>query len=419
MREEHYDVVVLGGGCSGVAAALAASRCGKNTLLAERQGAFGGAATTAWVSAFCGFYTQGKNPKQVVFGIGEEVLQRMRTYGEDIRYTVSPNTGNASIRFHPEIVKLVMDDLLRESSVKARLFTTGIEVKKGQSRLEALILQDEEETYCVHASAYIDATGNGNLLHLAGLETDWGNADGEVQQASLSCLLQNIPTREIPMTILTDAVCAGRQDLANAALLDKDRGLIVKIPKEDSGYLTMPSADLSGLSGEEKTETMQMLRRKAYAYWQALRDHAEGFQAAKLLMTAPEIGIRESRRMRGEDVIRGRDVLESRKRSDAVARGGWPVEMHHPEGLRYEKPRDDDWFDIPMGALCSRDMENLFACGRDISCDSMALASLRVMGTGFATGQAAGVMAALYRPGIHLHAEEVRKVLKDQDARLL
>lgn len=167
MQEECYDIAVAGGGSAGVAAAVAAARTGMKTILIERQSAFGGAATNAWVKAYCRFYTRGEQPIQVVFGVGEEILRRLKEYGEDINDTISPSTKNASIRFHPEMIKLAPDDLISESAVTARLFTCVIGVNKRGNRIESILLQDDERTYRIGAKTFIDTTGNGNLLHLA------------------------------------------------------------------------------------------------------------------------------------------------------------------------------------------------------------------------------------------------------------
>lgn len=418
MQEERYDIAIAGGGSAGVAAAVAAARTGMKTILIERQSAFGGAATNAWVSAYCGFYTRGEQPIQVVFGVGEEILQRLKEYGEDINYTISPSTKNASIRFHPEMIKLVLDDLISESAVTARLFTGVIGVNKRGNRIESILLQDDEKTYRVRAKAFIDTTGNGNLLHMAGLSTDWGNEAGEVQQSSLACLLQGIPSHEISMETLTKAIREEKKNLKTSEFLDKERGLIVKVPSDDYGFLTIPSETLSDLTGAEKTCAIMRLRKKARAYTEALRKHAEGFDSARLFATAAEIGIREARRMHGKETVTGEDVLRSQKRENRIAKGGWPAEIHYEKGLHYIETGDNDWFDIPMGALMSRDLENVFAGGRNVSCDSVALASLRVMGTGFATGQAAGVIASVYCRDHEIDVKKVQRILNDQDARI-
>ena len=122
--------------------------------------------------------------------------------------------------------------------------------------------------------------------------------------------------------------------------------------------------------------------------------------------------------MVGKVIITGDDVLTSKKCADTIGRGGWPAEMHKASGLRSVAMKENDRFDIPIGALLSADIENLFTGGRSISCESFALASLRVMGTGFVTGQAAGVIASQYADTGTVDTEKVQETLKSQDALL-
>ncbi len=414
MQTLHYDVVVVGGGAAGVAAALASSRNGTKTLLVERNASFGGEATNSWVSAFCGFYTKGEKPEQCVYGIGEEVLAKMREYGEDTDYVINPSTKNASIRFHPEVVKVVLDDILSASDVDYRLCTTMIDTKVEDNKLVSIIIMDDEDKYEVYADAFVDCTGDANMIHMCGLKTMWGDEDGSIQQSSLSCLVTGIPKDEIKIDTLEAAVKKGKE--AGIKDLHKERGMIIKVRNEDYGYLTIPSVTPKDLSGEELTKDHIALRKQALAYTKAISTYGEGFEKMHLLATAPYIGIRESRRMIGKVIIKGEEMLEGKKCDDVIARAGWPCEMHKGTGVKFTAMKENDWYDIPIGALVSKDIENIFTAGRSISAESVALASLRVMGTGFATGHAAGIVASVYAKDGNYDTKTVQKILKDQKA---
>ena len=184
MQTLNYDVVVVGAGSAGVASALASSRTGSKTLLVERKACFGGEATNSWVSAYCGFYTKGEVPTQCVKGIGDEVLTRLKEYGEDVNYVVNPSTKNASVRFHPEVVKLVLDDMMMESSVDCRLCTSLIDAEVVDNKIVSITIMDDEDKYKVYAKSFIDTTGDANLIHLTNIETMWGN----------DCLLYTSPS---------------------------------------------------------------------------------------------------------------------------------------------------------------------------------------------------------------------------------
>lgn len=414
MQTLSYDVVVVGGGNAGVASAIAASRCGCKTLLIERNAYLGGQATNAWVSAFCGFFTKGELPTQCVKGIGDEVLQRLKDYGEDINYVINPSTKNASIRFHPEILKLVLDDLILESAMDVRLCTTLIDVNVNNQKIESIIVMDDDDKYLVKAKVFIDTTGDANLLNSAHIQTMWGDQSHHVQQSSLSCLVDNLPSDEIKIETIESAI---KQAKANGAThLDKERGMIIKVKGDTYGYMTIPSIELNNLSGSTLTQSLIELRKKGNAYVKALKQYAPNFNNVNLKSSAPYLGIRESRRMVGKTMIQGEDVLRAVKSKDSIARAGWPVEMHKNSGLSYQSICDNDYFGVPLGALVSKDITNLLAAGRCISCDSVALASLRVMGTSFATGQAAGVAAAYYARTNQLDVEAIQEELIKQNA---
>lgn len=416
MKQVSVDVLVVGGGSAGIAAALAASRNGSSVLLSERHQCFGGQATSSWVSAYCGFYTKGKEPKQTVFGIGEEVLQRLRAKGQDTNPTISKSTGNASIRFRPEIVKVVLDELLAESNVDYHLYSCLSDVEVKDNKIISATLYENGELLKVNAKTYIDCSGEANLARLSGCEVAWGNKDGEVQQSSLSCLVSGIPTIEIPMSTLTEAIIKGKE--AGIPYLDKEKGMIVKVPSDDYGYLTIPSVSIDGVSSKTVSISMMTLRKKANSYVETLRRFAPGFENIRLLATAPNIGIRESYRIAGKAKVSDEDVINCNKNANTIGRGGWPAEVHASSGLNYKQLKENDYFDIDMNTLWSKDIDNLFMAGRHISCDSLALASIRVMGTGFVTGQGAGVMASLYTNNPVLDVKQVQDILKKQNVLL-
>ena len=189
------DVAVIGGGAAGIAAALGASRAGAKTVLIERNPFFGGQATNSQVTAYCGFFTRGENYDQVVMGIGNEVLQRLEKYGTNIHPRPSKSTGNVSVSFNPEYVKLVMDKMLEESNVEYYLHAQMYSVVNECGEIQEIKCTDDEGTFIVRAQAYVDASGNANVVHFAGIRTNWGDDEGKVQQSSLPFRLDNLPKK--------------------------------------------------------------------------------------------------------------------------------------------------------------------------------------------------------------------------------
>ena len=415
MRNYTYDVVVIGGGSAGVAAALGASRTGAKVAIVERHGNFGGQAVNSQVTAYCGFYTRGSEPTQVVKGVGEEVLAKLREYGQNTKPIISASTGNASIRFDPELLKWALDDLMSESNVDIYLHSSLIDVVEDNNRLQAVKCIDEEGHFMLSAKSFVDASGNANLVNLAGIETEWGDETGAVQQTSLSFRLDNLPNEDIMMKDIANAIYLGKQQ--GIQNLEKEKGMIIKIPNESYGYCTIPSIVLKDLSSKEMSHAEISLRKQVKAYTQAFKENMKGFENIKVVNSGPEIGVREARRIIGDVKLIGTEIVSGPKRDDSIARGGWSPEMHRSNvDLEYTHIPDNDYFSIPLGSLRVANVENVWASGRMVASDSLALGSVRVMGTGFATGHAAGVAAALTLSNTHYDIVKIQEELVRQGA---
>lgn len=416
MRTYEYDVVVVGGGSAGIAATIAAARSGVKTLMIERASSFGGQSTNSGVTSYCGFHTRGQVPTQVVEGIGEEVLETLRKFGAGTDYTISEATGNVTTRFDPELMKSVLDDLLEQSPAEYLLHAQVFDVFVKEGKIESVTCVDDAGHFTVKGTVFIDASGDANLCNLADVPTLWGDENGRTQLASLPIRFEKLPPNvEFMPEQMETAIKKGKAD--GLLPMGKEKGLIIKVPSDDFGFCTIPSYYLESLDARELTRAEIDLRKQSLNYAEAFRRYVPGLEYARISQTGPTIGIRESRRIIGEEYLTGEDILAGRKRSDGIARGGWSPDIHISNtDLRYVHLKDNDYFDIPLGCLKPKTMENLWACGRIISCDSLAHASVRVMGTGFATGQAAGAAAAIQSKKGYADVSEVREVLRNQGA---
>jgi hypothetical protein len=177
--------------------------------------------------------------------------------------------------------------------------------------------------------------------------------------------------------------------------------------------------DLStdGITGESLTEAEMSARELAWRNLEVLRRHP-GFEKAHLVATGPQIGIRETRRPFSRRDVTGEDVLAGRRRDDAIARASWPMEVHEAPGrARFVNVGGEGFFDVPSEAIEARDIANLRLAGRVVGSDRQAYGSIRVMGTAFATGHAAGISAALAcEGGAETDIRRLRKLLLEQGA---
>lgn len=415
-RKYKYDVVVVGGGTAGVSAAVGAAKSGAKTLLIERNAYLGGEATHSGVSAFCGFFSCGENPIKVVAGVGELVLNEMESLGPTIDYIISA-TGNRNINFQPEYLKCALDSLLAKEDVTCLLHAQVIRANVRNQSIQYIECVDDEGIFTVESSAFVDASGDANLAHMAGAKTVWGDSDGNVQAATMPFRLSGVDTScdMSPSAVERAVIKAKESGMKN---LTKEKGFILK--KEGSSIVSvlLPSVMPRGISSEDMTSMEKETRKQVLSYVDALKKYMPGMENCELAVIGPSIGLRETRKIVGKEIISVDDVLSRRKRDDGVARGGWKPEIHKDVNkmATYMEVSSGSYFDIPLGALMSENIDNLYGAGRMVSADSSAFAAVRVMGTCFATGHAAGVGAAYQAINGNVDVKAIRRELKRQGA---
>ena len=418
MQKEYFaDVLIAGGGTSGVAAAIGASQAGANVLLVERSAYLGGEGTNAGVGALCAVYTCGENPVKCVAGVCESVLEEMHRLSPTSTETIISAAGNKNINFKPEYMKVALDNLLDKHNVKYFLHTSIISAKRNGDSIESVTCQDDEHTFIVHAKTFVDSTGDANLAHLAGAKTMWGDQNGNVMAATLPFRLCGVDTsKDMSPNAVERAVKMGKE--AGIPSLTRERGFILKMTGSQEVIVLLPSVIPTGISAEELTQMEKFTRGQALSYVEAFRRFMPGMENCELTMIGPSIGFRETRRLEGKYMLSADDVLGRRKRDDGVARGGWKPEIHSSlnEAAVYLDVPGASWYDIPLGCLQSVNTSNLYGAGRLICADSQAMAASRVMGTCLATGHAAGVAAALQGETGQVDVQAVREELRRQNA---
>jgi glycine/D-amino acid oxidase-like deaminating enzyme len=416
MTSEHYDVLVVGGGAAGVAAAVGAAREGARTLLVERFGFLGGAATNANVLAYCGFWTQRDPPRMGVRGVGAEVLNELHHLGLDVTPLRTP-TENWIVALDPEAVKLALDRVAGRHGVDCLLHSRVVEAECAEGRVQAVVVADHAGMREITADAFVDASGQADLVALAG--GDVSIPPDEVRQAA------SFPVRfgGIPAGIVIDRAAVRE---AIARLDGEEPG--IRVRPEGGMFFRLPiSADIwwlgidvltDGLNGASLTRAEIAGRAMAWRAQQAFKDAVPGFAGAYISGTGPQVGIRAARTATPRLHLRAEAMLAGQLTDDGVALGCWPAEVHHGlSGARYDRIGGDGSYHVPYDAIRAAAFDNVWLGGRAIGCDPLVYGSLRVMGTAFATGHAAGVAAACsVQTGRENGVAEVRAALLRQGA---
>jgi FAD dependent oxidoreductase len=414
IMKNKYDVLVVGGGAAGVGAAVGAAKTGARVGLLEATGCLGGAGTMRNVLTYCGLYTLGQQPRQAVAGVADEIMAKLRRWG-----AVTPPTRHRGVFviFDPEAAKRALDEVCAAAGVDILLHAFVFGADREDSAVARLRFADHSGEHQLEAKAFVDASGDCDLGFFAGASTRYGN-DGAVNLGTLGTRFGGIaPGADVSAGTVTEAIKKAKARGVHP--ISKDRSIIARLPLSGDVVAYLASEDYDPRDVRSLSRAEISGRAQAWTYLEILKE-LPGWEHAYLASTGPEFGTRESRHINSVEQLTWQHVTEGRRTDDCVALGSWGVEWHDRETFdsSFIYPPDGGTYDIPLGCLRSVDTSNLFAAGRTADGDRQAGASLRVMGTAFATGQAAGVAAACHARGGRLEAAEVRKLLASQGALL-
>ncbi len=394
--EATFDVVVVGAGSAGSAAAISAARQGARTILVDRLGFMGG-TSTAVLDTFYAFYTPGGAPRRVVGGLGWEVAERLTRAGAAFE---RPNTYGAGtgVTYDPEALKVLWEELASVAGVELLLHTwaTGVGVRDG--RVEAVRTWSKGGERSLRAAVVIDASGDADVCAMAGAGYDDASTTPATQALSTLFTLANVDVAAASATPKAELWARMREAAGSGEY---------RLPRlEGSWHRTthpgvvmvhmtrVPNVDATDPEALTRAEVEG--RRQVREYHRFLRDRVPGFERSVVVTTSPAIGVRESRRVFGDYRLTRDDVLAGRRFEDEIALCGAPIEDHGAGGdTRWDYVAGAGVSGIPYRTLLPAGLEGILVAGRCFSATHDAHASARSMATCMAMGQAAGTAAAL------------------------
>jgi ribulose 1,5-bisphosphate synthetase/thiazole synthase len=400
----EYEVAVLGGGPAGIAAAVAAARAGRRTLVIERYGFLGGMGTAAGVTNFCGLHANVHGEMhRVVQGIASELLGRIDRLGG----LNAPHLILGKIlaqAYDTAAYKIAADDLLASHKVDVLFHALGAGVvMHDERRINVLMVETKAGRRAVRAEIFVDCSGDGDLAAWAGARYEVGDNNGGMLYPSMMFRLNGIDPdkageawRTIP-ALMEAAEAAGTHRFPRKAAIVRPQRSPIEWRVNFTQLARADGTAINGLEPDDLTRGEIEGRRQAVNAFNFLRT-VPGFEKSYIVDLPPQLGIRETRRIVGGHMLSGEDVLGCASFDDSIGVNGWPMESHVAGDVIFKFPpipQSRGFNELPYRMLTPEGLDNLLVAGRCASMTHDGQSAARVSGACFAMGEAAGTAAAL------------------------
>jgi ribulose 1,5-bisphosphate synthetase/thiazole synthase len=429
----EVDVLVVGGGPSGIMAAEAAAGDNLKVMLIESRGFLGGNLTIGL--PILGFL--GRKGDQIIKGAPQRFIDRLRARNAASEHRPCKNHMSLTI-IDSEEVKRTALEIMEEKGVEVLMYTFFSDTLVENGVVKGVIVESKAGREAILARTIIDCTGDADVAFRAGVECHKGDQDGGMQPPTLMYSMRNVDVQQLrdaivnhPETYDMDVmppeqfrtgkfITVGlrtqiKQAQADGFHIPVARTILITGLDEDEIWINM--SRVSGVDStkpESYTQGEMIARKQIYEITQYLKRYVPGFANARMEKIAPFMGIRESRVIVGKYVLTAEDIIACRRFPDAIAVAGYPVDIHHAKGGDCTMYFCDDSYDIPYRCLLPAHIEGLLVAGRCSSMNHEAMASTRVMSTCMALGEAAGRAARLaIQEGVQPSALRVER-LRDE-----
>jgi hypothetical protein len=388
MKNYFFDLIVVGAGSAGIAAACTAARSGSRVALIEKNPFAGGRATDAFVGTICGLYFRNEKEEFSYCGSGfmAEFAEKLKKYSG-----TKPIAGKNGLKFLPYKLSqfmLLSDDLLATSKVSVFYNSTVVGIDFKGNRIEGFKVFQNNQILNFNSIYFADCSGSDLVHSLAGVAPI---LDDVYQQSHYSVLFSRISSTNLNELKLELVYALSKANESRE--IEPFLTFTTLIPGQDlidGVWLKIPLFEIiEDYNSNSKTEVQA--RNNSREVLRVLRKYGKSFGKSEILQSAFDVGQRTGTRNKGVEILTKEDVLNCKKIHHSGVIGTWPLETWtagRPVDLVFFP--EDDYFSIPKDCLKSAHFENLFFAGRNISADSGAISSARVIGTCLQMGEAAG-----------------------------
>lgn len=370
------DIIVVGGGPSGIAAAISAARTGKKVVLLEKSAQLGGMGTLAGVGIFMivGNFT----------GIYKELVNAIRPDFE----TLYPDPENYKVHFNPFLLRYYLSKKVRDENVEVIYHADFLSLEAVDEETRVVWVNTVEGVRGIQGKMVIDCTGNGSVAIDAGAEYTSGRENDNLVQPMTMMFQMQDTGKPVPQVLPEGCYFYEREED-----LPQGRRLFWEMKPEGTLLVNMTrvrgnGATIDDLNYAEEESLRQVLSVVNYL-------QRNGFENYILSHVGSQVGVRETHQILGEYLLTEDDLHQGRTFSDVIAQTNYNIDIHSPSGESETDERDISMYDIPYRCLIPKNVDKLLVAGRAISATHVAMSSARVMPTCYALGQAAGIAAAI------------------------
>lgn len=407
-----YNLVVAGGGLSGVAAAISGAREGLKVLLVEKSGCLGGAIANNLVYPFMPYWTKpywDKNVKRNYLsqGIFKEMKLRHDKYVDDCK----------DHEFNSEYFKIVLDDMTTEAGVDVLFHGVVYDVKTENRKITQIDITAKGQIITAEADFFIDATGDGELFFLAGCDFQLGRESDNLCQPMTTCFRMSgvdldLFTEERPR--LQELY---KEKQAKGEITNPRENILVffGVGEDVLHFNTTRVVKLDPTNPFDVSKAEVIARKQIHELIAFLKENSNAFHESALISIAIDIGIRESRKLKGVHILTGDEIINCTRFDDSIALGNYDIDIHNPSGTgtSHRFFGDGEYYTIPYRSLLPKEYDNLIVAGRCLSATHEAQASVRIMPICCCLGEAAGTAAAIaHKTNTNAHTIDIKALQK-------